>query len=383
MAAGPACSRCCDCFPFCGRRKKWLRSFTSAVPSSRWLRRFTASFRSASDAGPQAAAGQAHRVPLIALAVGRSGDKGNLANIGIIARKPEYLPWLRAALTEEVVRDCFAHNGVSKVDRFDLPGMNALNFVLHDALGGGGVASLRVDAQGKAFAQMLMDYPVGTGCHRDAPDGRARNPQRRGAGMTQFGKTDDELATMPLTFRDGLFAGQVVLVSGAGRGIGKAIAFLFARLGAKLVLCGRDQARLDAVAGALSGLGAEVLAQPTSIRDPDAVGKLFDATAGRFRFLDILVNNAGGQFPQAAIDFSSKGFTAVVETNLNGTWYMMQQAARRWRDAGRGGRIVNIVAVTTRGMPGVAHTAAARAGVVRCRRRSRSNGRRSAFRSTA
>ena len=99
-------------------------------------------------------------VPLIALAVGRSGDKGNLANIGIIARRPEYLPWLRAALTEEAVRDCFAHNGVRRVERFDLPGMNALNFVLHDALGGGGVASLRVDAQGKAFAQMLMDYPV-------------------------------------------------------------------------------------------------------------------------------------------------------------------------------------------------------------------------------
>ena len=99
-------------------------------------------------------------VPLIALAVGRSGDKGNSANIGIIAREPEYLPWLRAALAEDVVRDWFAHTGVSKVERFDLPGMHALNFVLHDALGGGGVASLRVDAQGKAFAQMLMDYPI-------------------------------------------------------------------------------------------------------------------------------------------------------------------------------------------------------------------------------
>ena len=99
-------------------------------------------------------------VPLIALAVGRSGDKGNSANIGIIARKPEYLPWLRAALAEDVVRDWFAHTGVSRVERFDLPGIHALNFLLHDALGGGGVASLRVDAQGKAFAQMLMDHPI-------------------------------------------------------------------------------------------------------------------------------------------------------------------------------------------------------------------------------
>jgi Acyclic terpene utilisation family protein AtuA len=99
-------------------------------------------------------------VPLIALAVGRSGDKGNSANIGLIARKADYLPWIRAALTEEVVRNWFAHHGVSKVERFELPGVNAFNFLLHDALGGGGVASLRVDAQGKAYAQMLMDYPI-------------------------------------------------------------------------------------------------------------------------------------------------------------------------------------------------------------------------------
>jgi citronellol/citronellal dehydrogenase len=180
----------------------------------------------------------------------------------------------------------------------------------------------------------------------------------------QFGKTDDELATMPLTFRDGLFADQVVLVSGAGRGIGKAIAFQFARLGAKVVLCGRDAARLDAVAASLSRLGVETLAHSMSIRDPDAVARLFDAAGARFGSIDILVNNAGGQFPQAAIDFSPKGWNAVVDTNLNGTWYMMQQAARRWRDAKRGGRIVNIVAVITRGMPGVAHTCAARAGVI-------------------
>ena len=99
-------------------------------------------------------------VPLIALAVGRSGDKGNSANIGLIARKSEYVPWIRAALTEDVVRGWFAHLGVSRVERFELPGMNAFNFLLQDALGGGGVASLRVDAQGKAYAQMLMDYPI-------------------------------------------------------------------------------------------------------------------------------------------------------------------------------------------------------------------------------
>jgi citronellol/citronellal dehydrogenase len=182
--------------------------------------------------------------------------------------------------------------------------------------------------------------------------------------MTQFGRTDDELATMPLTFRDGLFDGQVALVSGAGRGIGKAIAFQLARLGAKVALCGRNAARLETTAERLRALGAQVLAYPMSIRDPDAVAQLYDAVWEKFGTLDLVVNNAGGQFPQAAIDFSPKGWNAVIDTNLNGTWYMMQQAARRWRDAKRTGAIVNIVAVIGRGMPGVAHTCAARAGVI-------------------
>lgn len=182
--------------------------------------------------------------------------------------------------------------------------------------------------------------------------------------MSEFNRTDDELAAAPLTFRDGLFAGQVALVSGAGRGLGKAIAFQLARLGAKLALCGRNEARLEATAEKLRSLGAEVLASPMSIRDPDAVARFYDAVWDRFGALDVVVNNAGGQFPQAAIDFSPKGWNAVIDTNLNGTWYMMQQAARRWRDARRGGAIVNIVAVVSRGMPGVAHSCAARAGVI-------------------
>jgi citronellol/citronellal dehydrogenase len=180
----------------------------------------------------------------------------------------------------------------------------------------------------------------------------------------QFGRSDDELAAMPLTFRDGLFDGQVALVSGSGRGIGKAIAYQLARLGAKVALCGRDEARLNTTAERLRSLGADVMAHPMSIRDPDAVSRLYDAIWDKFSALDLVVNNAGGQFPQAAIDFSPKGWNAVIDTNLNGTWYMMQQAARRWRDAKRGGAIVNIVTVISRGMPGVAHTCAARAGVI-------------------
>jgi len=176
--------------------------------------------------------------------------------------------------------------------------------------------------------------------------------------------TDEELAALPLMYRDGLFQDQVVLVSGAGRGLGKAIAFQFARLGAKLAICGRKPEPLEATAAALRKLGADVLAMPATIREPDQVAQLFDAAFARFGRLDHLVNNAGGQFPQAAIDFSVKGWNAVIDTNLNGTWYMMQAAAQRWRDRDQKGSIVNIVAPFWRGMPGIAHTCAARAGVV-------------------
>ncbi|HAK61980.1 MAG TPA: terpene utilization protein AtuA [Alphaproteobacteria bacterium] len=100
------------------------------------------------------------RVPLVELAYGRSGDKGNHSNIGVIARKAEYLPYIRAALTPQSVAAYFAHILQGKVHRFELPGIHALNFLLEDILGGGGVASLRNDPQGKAFAQMLLDYPV-------------------------------------------------------------------------------------------------------------------------------------------------------------------------------------------------------------------------------
>ncbi|MCC7182569.1 MAG: DUF1446 domain-containing protein [Rhodocyclaceae bacterium] len=99
-------------------------------------------------------------VPLVRLAWGRSGDKGDAANIGIIARRAEYLPYIRAALTEQAVADYFAHAVKGPVLRYDLPGILALNFLMHEALGGGGIASVRIDPQAKAFAQMLLDFPV-------------------------------------------------------------------------------------------------------------------------------------------------------------------------------------------------------------------------------
>jgi hypothetical protein len=109
---------------------------------------------------PQGEGGESACVPLVALAWARSGDKGDDENIGVIARRPEFLPLLRAQLTPERVKDWFAHLVQGDVERFDVPGLHALNFVLHQALAGGGVASLRSDPLGKSFAQMLLDLPV-------------------------------------------------------------------------------------------------------------------------------------------------------------------------------------------------------------------------------
>lgn len=102
-------------------------------------------------------------VPLVKLAWARSGDKGNHANIGVIARQPAYLPFINAALTEQRVAEYMKHvldPDTGSVSRWALPGMNAFNFLLKNALGGGGIASLRIDPQGKAFAQQLLDMPI-------------------------------------------------------------------------------------------------------------------------------------------------------------------------------------------------------------------------------
>lgn len=104
-------------------------------------------------------------VPLIAIAHGRSGDKGDIGNIGILARKPDYLPWIRRAATPQAVGRYFAHFLRGDVERFEWPGLEGFNFLLHQGLGGGGIASLRHDPQGKALAQIMMDFPVEVPAH--------------------------------------------------------------------------------------------------------------------------------------------------------------------------------------------------------------------------
>ena len=180
----------------------------------------------------------------------------------------------------------------------------------------------------------------------------------------QFGSSREDLAARSTVYTCDLFAGKTVVVTGASGGLGLAIAALFVRLGANIAINGRDEEKLASAAEFLEGLGGKVLAKSMTIRDPEQVEDFVGEVNREFGSIDVLVNNAGGQFPQAALDFSPKGWNAVIDTNLNGTWWMMQSTARHWVQHKQPGAIVNIVADIWRGLPGIAHTCAARAGVI-------------------
>jgi citronellol/citronellal dehydrogenase len=168
---------------------------------------------------------------------------------------------------------------------------------------------------------------------------------------------------MESLFADGLFAGQVVLVTGGGTGIGRAVAEETGRLGARVAICGRRQERLDATRDELAGFGIDVFARRCDVRDEALVDEFVAAALGAFGRIDVLVNNAGGQFPTMADQLTPKGFEAVVRNNLFGTWNMTRAVAQRAFLAQRSGRIVNVTAQIARGFPGMVHTGAARAGV--------------------
>ncbi|MCX7062286.1 MAG: SDR family oxidoreductase [Gammaproteobacteria bacterium] len=174
----------------------------------------------------------------------------------------------------------------------------------------------------------------------------------------------DALWQAETVYRPDLFAGKTALVSGGGSGIGRATALLLGRLGARVVIAGRSQDKLDHVVSYARSRGVEIIGVAGNVREHEQVLNIYAQAEAAFGAPDLVINSAGGQFPQAAIDYAPKGWSAVVNNNLNGTWFMMQRAAQRWRDLGRGGAIVNVVVVTERGMPGVAHTVAARAGVI-------------------
>lgn len=99
-------------------------------------------------------------VKLIKIAHGRSGDKGNGSNVGIIARHPDIYPFLKEKLTPEVIKEHMKYVCKGKVDRYELPNIGALNFILHDSLGGGGTVSLKLDAQGKTHASQVLRMDI-------------------------------------------------------------------------------------------------------------------------------------------------------------------------------------------------------------------------------
>lgn len=167
------------------------------------------------------------------------------------------------------------------------------------------------------------------------------------------------------TFRPDLFRGKTALITGGGRGIGLAIAEAFASYGANLVIAGRDEGRLLAAGSSFRSRGVDCLDQVTNIREPEAVEALVDAARERFGQVDFLINNAGGQFPARPSEITDRGWRAVVDLNLNGTWNMCSRVAPLMVEAGFGA-IVNIVHVYAfnRGAPPFVHSGAARAGVV-------------------
>ena len=164
---------------------------------------------------------------------------------------------------------------------------------------------------------------------------------------------------MTSPFAGDLLAGRTALVTGGGTGLGRAIAEGLSAVGASVVIAARQRDRLEVTASEISALtGNPVAVDLVDIRDRESVESLADRNR-----VDILVNNAGGQFPQKARDFSPNGWRSVIDLNLNGTWTMTQVFGNQMLD-GDGGAIVQIVALVGRGMPGIAHSSAARAGVV-------------------
>lgn len=166
-------------------------------------------------------------------------------------------------------------------------------------------------------------------------------------------------------FAPDLFAGRTALVTGGGRGIGRRIALAFARLGARVVIAGRNPETLTSTAGEITGAGAQCLALPVNIRETGQVEALVSRAVDEFGAIDFLVNNAGGQFPARPSEITDRGWRAVVDLNLNGTWNMCSRIGPHMV-GNRFGSIVNIVHVYAldRGAPPFAHSGAARAGVV-------------------
>ena len=164
-------------------------------------------------------------------------------------------------------------------------------------------------------------------------------------------------------FKENLFAGQNIIVTGGGSGIGRCTAHELAALGARVVLIGRKQEKLDAVAAEIAEDGGQALGFSCDIRDEEAVKAAVGEVYKAVEVVHGLVNNAGGQFPSPLALISQKGWETVVRTNLTGGFLMAREVFLQGMNK-NGGAIVNIVADMWGGMPGMGHSGAARAGMV-------------------
>ncbi len=162
-------------------------------------------------------------------------------------------------------------------------------------------------------------------------------------------------------FKPGLFRDRVMLVTGAGSGIGRCIAHELAALGARVALVGRTAGKLEAVRDELGGDSARVFTHACDLRQEEPVKAMVAAVLDWAGRIDGLVNNAGGQFPAPLRDLSLNGWNAVVANNMTATFLVSREAYRRSMEA-NGGAIVAISADWDPGMPGMAHASAARAG---------------------
>jgi citronellol/citronellal dehydrogenase len=163
-------------------------------------------------------------------------------------------------------------------------------------------------------------------------------------------------------FQANLFQNKIVFVTGGGSGIGFAIAKQFLQLGAKVYIASRKKERLEIALPELQKFGTCDFFE-LDIRNTESIQSVINTIKSRGENVDILINNGGGQFPSMAENISQNGWNAVINTNLNGTFYMTQAFANNFFIPNKTGNVVNIIAQIYRGFPGMTHTGAARAGV--------------------
>lgn len=164
-------------------------------------------------------------------------------------------------------------------------------------------------------------------------------------------------------FRPGSFAGQHIIVTGAGSGIGRCVAHELASLGAEIALVGRKIEKLETVASEIEQVGGKTSQHVCDIRDEAEVSAMVSAVLASHKRIDGLVNNAGGQFPAPLESISQKGWETVVRTNLTGGFLVARETYTQWMKE-HGGAIVNIIADMWGSMPGMGHSGAARAGML-------------------